>query len=107
MNRRGFLGLLLKTSVIAVACASVVGKTALYENPHKTISNIVNVYSVDDLPTLIDGVIKLEENTTYMIKSVIDLGKNRFLLSSNTRIKGNSKQNNLTYTGMGALFNAT
>lgn len=63
------------------------------------------VNTLSDLPTPVDGVITLEERTTYMLGDDISLGDNRIVFSERSVIGGIESLNiELSYAGTGAMF---
>ena len=64
MNRRSFLKGLLAVSV--AAATPKIFSTDLYTHAsHDVVRDVVNVYSINDLPEPMDGVIYFEGDTTY------------------------------------------
>lgn len=51
-------------------------------------SNVVIISALEDFPTPIAGVITLAASTVYFIQETVDIGANRFVLSSSTVMTG-------------------
>jgi len=102
MNRRGFLGGLLKGVVIAVASTSVVGRGILSSDPIETLSalNVVNIYSANDFPEPVDGIISLQDNTTYLIHNEINM-KGPIMFGADTSFTSNNPKYDFIYAGTG------
>lgn len=81
--------------------------TKLLEQDGAT-TNVVDVNSIDDLPTPSGGVITLNDSTIYNVHGAIDLGSNRLVMGIDTTIRGNSpKLDYFTSTTTGALITST
>lgn len=70
-------------------------------HPDRPIGTVV--YTLDDLPLPVGGVITLTPDETYYIAAHVDLEGNRLVCGLNTTILGASSENcSLTSTGLGA-----
>ncbi len=58
-------------SLLAVSIASTLPALAISKGLIVNERNIVSVYTVNDLPAPVDGVINLAPNTTYDFKNTI------------------------------------
>lgn len=66
---------------------------------------LIFVYSKDNFPTPVAGVITLVADTAYFIVTHVDLLGDRIVASANSTIIGSSSENcSLTSTGLGAAF---
>jgi hypothetical protein len=72
----------------------------LYEQALNPASHKVNVYTADDFPAPVSGVISLESNKVYELYASINLGSDRIEMGTNTILRGvGSLSIVLTYTG--------
>ena len=77
MKRRSFLkGLLVGAAALSMP-AITWAKSKLKRK---------RVYSVNDLPKPINGVITLDENTVYEIQNVVDAGRSKITISPGSMI---------------------
>lgn len=68
------------------------GLTSLVTNT-TDLQYLVYVESASDFPTPVNGVITLEDNTTYFVTNTIDLQGDRLVAGQNTTIIGGSSEN--------------
>ncbi len=71
-------------------------------------ANEVIVTSLSDFPAPVGGTITLEDNKTYRINGAVNLGSNSITMGESNTIFGEDKSDDqLIYTGTGAMINAT
>ena len=82
--------------------------TEIYGGLFNAATQVVNVYSLDQLPTPVGEVITLEPNTVYLFFASVNFGTNRIVAATNSVLRGvGSIAIVLTYTGTGVFFSAT
>jgi hypothetical protein len=80
MNRRNFLKGLIASVVVAAAPSIAWAKSKLRR---------IKIFSEDDFPKSVDGVITLEENTVYELQNTITT--NKLIMGRNTVISGKGR----------------
>lgn len=76
--------------------------------PTGSYANVVIVAAATDFPTPVSDVITLAADTLYMLDGDIDIGNDRFVLSSNSAIRGlDSSLSSITTTTTGNVFTAS